>query len=79
MPYADILACVGIASADGIERGLAPRVDADYLAAAAIGVAREICERMIDRRPNIDVDAAVDFAHRMIQGGVAALPAVAED
>jgi AcrR family transcriptional regulator len=64
--------------ADGIERGLAPRVDADYLAAAAIGVAREVCERMIERRPDINLEAAVDFAHRMIQGGVAALPAVGE-
>ncbi len=63
---------------DGIARGMAPRVDADYLAAAAIGVAREVCERMIDRRPDIDLDAAVDFAHRMIQGGVAALPAMGE-
>jgi AcrR family transcriptional regulator len=62
--------------ADGIERGLAPRVDADYLAAAAIGVAREVCDRMLARRPDIDLDTAVDFAHRMIQGGVEALPAV---
>ncbi len=60
--------------ADGIERGLAPRVDADYLAAAAIGVAREVCERMIERRPHIDLGASVEFALRMIQGGVKALP-----
>jgi AcrR family transcriptional regulator len=59
---------------DGIARGLVGQVDADYLAAAAIGVAREVCERMIERRPDIDLDAAVDFAHRMIQGGVKALP-----
>jgi AcrR family transcriptional regulator len=64
--------------ADGIDRGLAPRVDADYLAAAAIGVAREVCERMIERRPDIDLDAAVDFAHSMIQGGVKALPLVGD-
>jgi AcrR family transcriptional regulator len=63
---------------DGIERGLAPRVDADYLAAAAIGVAREVCERMIERRPHIDLEAAVEFAHQMIQGGVAALPSVGD-
>lgn len=64
--------------ADGIDRGLAPRVDADYLAAAAIGVAREVCDRMLDRLPDIDIDAAVDFAHRMVQGGVGALPLVGD-
>jgi len=61
--------------ADGIERGLAPRVDADYLAAACIGVAREVCERMIVRRP-LDLDGAVEFALQMIQGGVKALPLI---
>jgi len=61
--------------ADGIERGLAPRVDADYLAAACIGVAREVCERMIVRRP-MDLDAAVSFALQMILGGVRALPVI---
>ena len=63
--------------ADGIERGLAPRVDADYLAAAAIGVAREVCDRMIERRP-LDLESAVEFAVRMIQGGVHALPLLGE-
>lgn len=61
--------------ADGIERGLAPRVDADYLAAAAIGVAREVCERMIERRP-ILLEPAVEFAVQMILGGVKALPLI---
>ena len=64
--------------ADGIDRGLAPRVDADYLAAAAIGVAREVCDRMLERRPDIDIEAAVEFAHRMIQGGVGALPLIGD-
>ncbi len=63
---------------DGIARGMAPRVDADYLAAAAIGVAREVCERMLERRPNIDLEGSIAFAHQMIQGGVKALPAVGE-
>jgi len=61
--------------ADGIRRGLAPRVDADYLAAACIGIAREVCERMLKRRP-LDLDGAVEFALQMIQGGVHALPLV---
>lgn len=58
---------------DGIERGLAPRVDADYLAGACIGMAREICERMIVRRP-LDIEGAVEFTLRMIVGGAKALP-----
>jgi AcrR family transcriptional regulator len=63
--------------ADGIRRGLAPRVDADYLAAACIGVAREVCERMLKRRP-LDLDGAVEFALQMILGGVRALPLVGD-
>jgi len=58
---------------DGIARGLAPAVDADYLAAACIGVAREVCEQMVERSP-IDIDAATDFTVSMILGGVKALP-----
>lgn len=59
--------------ADGIERGLAPRVDAEFLAAACIGVAREVGERMIARRP-VNIEVAADFAVNMILGGVHALP-----
>jgi AcrR family transcriptional regulator len=62
---------VRVVLAEVIERGLAPRVDADYLAAACIGVALEVCDRMLSRRP-IDVDAATDFAMDMILGGMAA-------
>lgn len=60
---------------DGVARGLAPAVDADYLAAACIGIAREVCEQMIERQP-VDIDAATDFVVRMILGGVAALPRI---
>jgi AcrR family transcriptional regulator len=56
-----------------IDAGGVPRVDADFLAAACIGVAREICDRMLERRP-IDVEAATDFALKMIKGGIGALP-----
>ncbi len=52
-----------------IERGLAPRVDADYMAASCIGVAVEICDRMLARRP-IDVNAATAFALHLILGGM---------
>ena len=60
-----------------IERGGAPRVDADYLTAACIAVAREVGERMLMRRP-IDTVAAAEFAVRMILGGIPALPRVRE-
>ena len=58
---------------DRIDRGMAPRVDADYLAAACIGVARELNDRMLARRP-IDVEATTQFAIKMIKGGIGALP-----
>ncbi|MGE5502530.1 MAG: TetR/AcrR family transcriptional regulator [Ignavibacteriales bacterium] len=56
-----------------MQRGDAPRVDADYLAASAIAVAREIGQQMLERRP-IDLHAAADFAVSFILGGVPALP-----
>ncbi len=58
--------------ADIMERGLAPKVDLDFLAAGCISLAREIGERMIARRP-MDVDGATDFVVHLILGG---LPAV---
>ncbi|HEX6858705.1 MAG TPA: TetR/AcrR family transcriptional regulator [Caulobacteraceae bacterium] len=56
-----------------MQRGDAPSVDADYLAAAAIAVAREVGQQMLDRRP-IDIDTAADFAVNLILGGINALP-----
>jgi len=56
-----------------MQRGDAPRVDADYLAASAIAVAREIGQQMLERRP-IDINAAADFAVSFILGGAPALP-----
>lgn len=58
-----------------IERGLAPRVDAEYLAVAAIAVAREVGTKMLERRP-IAIEAAVTFAVQLILGGLPALPRV---
>jgi AcrR family transcriptional regulator len=57
-----------------INRGDAPPVDADYLAAACIALVRDIAEQMVRRRP-MDVDGAAEFAVQMILGGVSALPA----
>lgn len=56
-----------------IEKGGAPRVDADYLAAACIAMAREVGDRMLERRP-INTVAACDFAVSLILGGLPALP-----
>jgi AcrR family transcriptional regulator len=59
-----------------IEHDAAPRVDADYLAAACIAVAREVGDKMLERRP-IDTVAATDFAVKLILGGLPALPRLA--
>ena len=56
-----------------LERGSAPPVDAEYLAAACIAIAREVGDRMMSRRP-VDVPAAVEFVVQMILGGLASLP-----
>ena len=57
---------------DEAERGGARGVDADFLAAACIGVAREVGQKMLARRP-IDTTAATDFAVALILGGTAGL------
>jgi AcrR family transcriptional regulator len=67
---------VRTAFADVMERGLAPRVDLDYLATACIAIAREVGEKMLDRRP-ADVQGATEFCVQLILGGLAALPRVA--
>jgi AcrR family transcriptional regulator len=48
-------------------------VDAEYLAAACIAIAREVGDKMVERRP-IDVPGAVEFAVQLILGGLPALP-----
>jgi AcrR family transcriptional regulator len=64
---------VRTAFADVMERGLAPRVDLDYLATACIAIAREVGETMLERQP-VDTDAAAEFCLRLILGGLPALP-----
>jgi len=63
--------------ADVMERGLAPKVDLDFLAAGCIAVAREIGDRMIMRRP-VAVAPAVEFVVSLILGGLNALPRIHE-
>jgi AcrR family transcriptional regulator len=59
--------------ADVMDRGLAPKVDLDYLAASCIAVAREIGDRMLLRDP-ANVGEAAEFVVRLILGGLPALP-----
>lgn len=61
--------------ADVMERGLAPKVDLDYLVSACIALAREIGDKMLERRP-VDVDGAVEFVVRLVLAGVNAVPRV---
>jgi AcrR family transcriptional regulator len=56
-----------------MDRDLGAKVDIDYLAASCIAVAREIGDRMIERRP-VDVPGATDFVVRLILGGLPNLP-----
>ena len=51
--------------------------DPDYLAAACIAIAREVGEKMLDRRP-IDIDGALEFAVTMIMSGLKGLPKAAD-
>lgn len=56
-----------------IARGGAQGADPDYLAAACIGIAREVGDKMLLRRP-FDTKGATDFAVAMILGGLHGLP-----
>lgn len=50
-----------------------PAADPDYLAAACIAIAREVGEKMLQRRP-VDTEGAAEFAMAMILGGARSLP-----
>jgi AcrR family transcriptional regulator len=58
---------------DAIVHGDAPRVDADYLACACIGIAQEMGTAMLRRSPP-DVEAAAAFASGLILAGLAGPP-----
>ena len=47
----------------------APVIDIDYLTAAAIGIAREMGDHMLQRRP-VNADAATKFASALLLAGV---------
>ncbi|MGH6956396.1 MAG: TetR/AcrR family transcriptional regulator, partial [Caulobacteraceae bacterium] len=66
---------VRMAFAAAMERGLAPRIDLDYLATACIAIVREVGDQMLQRRPP-DIGAATEFCVRLILGGVGAAPRV---
>jgi AcrR family transcriptional regulator len=60
--------------ADAVGRGLAPAIDPDYLAAACIGIAEEVGNAMLRRRP-YDVTAAAELVTAFVLGGAARVAA----
>jgi AcrR family transcriptional regulator len=67
-----VFAEVRAAIQEAIARG-GPVADPDFLASACIALAREVGDRMLERRP-IDTEAAADFAVNMILSGLNGLP-----
>ena len=67
-----VFAEVRAAILEEIARG-GPVGDPDFLAGACIAVAREVGDRMMERRP-IDIDAAAEFTVTMIVSGLKGLP-----
>lgn len=58
---------------EAIARGMAPPVDADYLAYACIGIGQEVGMAMLRRDPP-DIDGAADFAASLILKGIQGTP-----
>ena len=52
-----------------IARGVAPKIDSDYLAFACIGIAQEVGRAMMRREP-LDADAATEFAVALVLRGL---------
>jgi len=69
---AAVFAEVKDAIEDAIAEGHGPAGDSEYMAASCIGLAREVCDKMLMRRP-IDTTAATEFATAMIMGGLKGL------
>jgi AcrR family transcriptional regulator len=61
--------------ANAIERGIAPRVDPDYLASACIGIAQEIGHTMLQRDPP-DVAGAARFTSSLLLSGLKGAPRI---
>jgi len=70
---AAVFAEVKDAIEDAIAEGRGPAADSEYMTAACIGIAREVGDKMLMRRP-IEVGPAVDFAVQMILNGLKGLP-----
>jgi AcrR family transcriptional regulator len=70
---AAVFAEVRDAILDAIAEGKGPAADPDYMAAACIAIAREIGDKMLERRP-IDTQVAADFAVTMVLSGIKGLP-----
>jgi AcrR family transcriptional regulator len=70
---AAVFAEIRDALAEDIAERRGPFADPDYMAAACIAVAREVGDKMLERRP-IDTKGAADFAVTMILGGLKGLP-----
>jgi AcrR family transcriptional regulator len=70
---AAVFAEIRDALADDIAQRKGPYADPDYMAAACIAIAREVGDKMLERRP-IDTAAAAEFAVTMILGGLKGLP-----
>jgi AcrR family transcriptional regulator len=60
-----------------IAKGSGPVADPVYMAAACIAVAREVGDKMLERRP-IDTEGAAEFATTMILTGLKGLPKVCD-
>lgn len=71
---AAVFAEVKDAIENAIAEGRGPVADTEYMAAACIAVAREVGDKMLERRP-VDTAAAADFAVAMILNGLNGLPA----
>lgn len=73
---AAVFAEIRDAIAEDISTRKGPFADPDYMAAACIAIAREVGDKMLERRP-IDTAGAADFAVTMILSGLKGLPKAA--
>ena len=72
---AAVFAEIRDALADDISQRKGPFADPDYMAAACIAIARDVGDKMLERRP-VDTKGATEFAVTMILGGLKGLPQV---
>jgi AcrR family transcriptional regulator len=70
---AAVFADIRDALAEDIAQRKGPFADPDYMAAACIAIAREVGDKMLERRP-IDTIGAAEFATTMILSGLKGLP-----